>query len=111
MSQFWNRPTTCLSKHQHPSKLEATYCNRLLAMVQAKEIQQYRAAVEYPLRGLNSQQVAVHVVDFEVVLLDGRVEVHEVKGKSGNTPLWRLKRKLFEDNYPSVAYVVITRRG
>jgi hypothetical protein len=52
--------------------------------------------------------ICTHVVDFQVTFGDGRVEYHEVKGFEA--PEWRIKRKLFEANFPDTRYVVI-RKG
>jgi hypothetical protein len=52
--------------------------------------------------------VCDHIVDFVVVNNDGTKEIREVKGVA--TDSWRIKRKLFEQNYPRIPYVVIKQK-
>ena len=93
----------CFAKHLHASKFEADYCNRLLSMLQAKEIHSYRVQVPYELyAGIK------HIVDFVVTYPDGRIEIHETKGFF--TQASRIKVKLFKDKYPDLAYKLITKR-
>ena len=103
MSKYHNIKKRCLSGHFHDSKFEAQYCNRLLAMKQKGEIQDYKVQVEF-----NVAEGIKHRVDFFVVKFeDGKViqEVHEAKGMW--TAVARLKKKLFEQKYPYIPYKVI----
>jgi len=81
--------------------MEALYCDTLAEREERGEIAAFRSQVVYELG------VCIHKVDFEVVNADGHVEVHEVKGPE--TKVWRLKRKMFEERYPEIPYVVIKR--
>ena len=50
-------------------------------------------------------KVATINPDFLVELRNGLREYHEVKGMA--TALWRLKRRMFEAEYPHLPYIVI----
>jgi len=92
----------------HDSRLEAQYCTRLYALKQDGNITEFKTQVTYDLRGQQGTVVGKHRVDFVVLFPDGRTEIREVKGFA--TEVWRLKRRLFEDNYPEIKYVVITAK-
>jgi len=89
------------------SKKEAAYGSDLELLKKAKEIKDYKRQVRYDLYGKNGSRICYMKVDFEVELPDGDIEVHEVKSNITMTPEWNIKRKLFEDNYPEVKYIVI----
>lgn len=103
-SKYGNKRTRCLSRHIHDSKVEAEYCNGLLADKDAGRILEY--FIQYPFvlaPGI------VHVVDFYVVhSMKILPEVHEVKGHQ--TKEWKIKYKLFVDKYPNIKYVIINRK-
>ena len=106
MAKYHNCKTTCLSKHLHDSRLESDYCNRLLAMKQACEIQDYKIQQEFELpAGIKI------IVDFLVWRWqDGKLiqEAHETKGMWTSTS--RLKARLFKEKYPYIPYIVIQKR-
>ncbi len=87
----------------HDSRFEAEYCNRLLVMKQKGEVQEYKVQVKFELaKGIN------HIIDFFVWRWEnGKIiqEVHETKGVW--TAVARLKKKLFEERYPYLPYIVI----
>ena len=91
--------------HQYDSKGEAGYAQDLDLMVKAGEIKSYERQVSFDLHGVNGGKVCVHRVDFLVLTNEGKQEVHEYKGFA--TAVWDLKRKLFEDEYPEIEYIVI----
>lgn len=94
-----NAITECKSGHFHDSEMEAFYCNELSDRKERGEIKDFRSQVVYELG------VCFHKVDFEVITSAGQLEIHEVKGPE--TKVWRLKRKMFEEKYPEIPYVVI----
>ena len=63
----------------------------------------------FPLHSFTGKRKKVKVAtinpDFRVELARGIVEYHEVKGMA--TALWRLKRRMFEAEYPHVRYIVV----
>lgn len=73
---------------------EANYCEELDWLLKAKEIKHYDLQYKIELRGLEGKKVCNYYCDFRVVLIDGTIEYHEVKGFE--TMLWQLKWKLTE---------------
>jgi len=77
----------------YASRKEAKYAALLDLRKLAGEIREWTPQVRIPLV-VNGEQVCVYVVDFEVVLADGSMELVETKGYP--TEAWKLKRRLFE---------------
>jgi len=94
------------------SKKEAWYYGDLKIKKRAGLIDSFERQVPYDLYAyvpsvagvFPAEKIAKHIVDF-IVYVGGRKEAHEVKGME--TAIWRLKKKIFEANYPSIKYVVI----
>lgn len=99
-----NQSCTCFSRHSHDSIHEANVCNRLMAMLQNKEIKSYKTQSTWPLN-VKKEHICDHRVDFEVVKLDKSIEIWEAKGYA--TPEWRIKHKLFKVLYPKIPYHII----
>lgn len=108
MNKFRNRKTQCLSKHMHDSAFEASYCDRLLSMKMSKEIIDYEVQKAFDLK-INNIIVCRHIVDFVVITKEGHGECHEVKGFQ--TDVWKLKHRMFNAMYPSINYIIISRKG
>jgi len=89
----------------HDSKGEAGYCNDLALRVIAGDLAEYVIQKRFELHGKNSKKVCNHYVDFLLTDFDGKQEVHEYKGVK--TALWKLKKALFEHEYPNIPYIVI----
>jgi hypothetical protein len=70
----------------------------------AGEIKSFRTQVRYALK-VNGVTITSHIVDFEVMANDGNLEVHECKGFA--TREWRIKKKLFEQCYQNIPYIVV----
>jgi hypothetical protein len=70
-------------------------------------IKSWTAQEPYVLYGMNRSVICKHVVDFRVVYPDDHIEVEDFKGFQ--TPEWKIKYKLFLDNYPSIKYVIRTK--
>ncbi len=98
----------CSTGHYHPSRLESGYCDILRALKEAGEIRDYRTQIPYELR-VNEILVTRHIVDFEVVTnegkIEGKIEVHETKGPE--TQIWLFKSRLFKGCYPDIPYHVV----
>lgn len=105
-SKYRNQKAVCLSKHNHDSKLEANYCNRLLAMKQNKEIVDYDVQQSFDLK-INGIVICRHVVDFFVHICLLEFEAHDTKGMK--TDVWRIKHKMFQVLYPTIKYVVVEK--
>lgn len=90
------------------SKREAEYYGQLKMMKRAGKIKDFKRQVSFSLYAMcdyESKKVCDHIVDFLVLTLDGKKEVHEVKGME--TDVWKLKKKIFEANYTFIPYKVI----
>jgi hypothetical protein len=92
---------------KYDSKKEGRYAAELEIMRRAGEIREWSPKPRFTLFGQNGHAVCTHIPDFFVTLPDGSQEVHEVKSSVTMTPVWNLKRKLFEDNYPDITYRVV----
>lgn len=91
----------CLSKHHHPSKSEADYCNWLLARKQNREIKDYRVwpSVSLSFAGKFWKRWKI---DFEVFENDGTLSYHESKGWNRSDDSFKLKRDAFLLCYPKI---------
>lgn len=92
----------------YDSKGEARLALEIDLLLKAKEITKVERQVKFPLFGVNENLICNHVVDFLLTYPDGRQEAWEFKGFA--TDVWKIKRKLFEDNYPKIKYVVVTSK-
>jgi len=89
----------CLSKHFHPSKSEAGYCDWLLARKKLKEIKDYKLYPSVPLY-INGRLWKSWKIDFLVTEKDGSFSYHESKGWNRSDDNFRLKRDAFLCCYP-----------
>jgi len=78
------------------SKKEAAYARDLDLRMKAGEIKKWERQVRVPLK-VYGVHICNYYIDFVVYYPSGEVEYVEVKGFE--TPLWRLKWKLFEVIY------------
>jgi hypothetical protein len=85
------------------SKFEAKIYGDVKLLVKSGCVASVILQKKFPLFG-KSGKICIHIVDFFITFKDGHSEVWEAKGFP--TQEWKLKRKLFEDNYPSIKYVV-----
>lgn len=65
-----------------------------------KEVQEQKRFDFY----VNGKKICAHYVDFVVTLCDNRIKAVETKGFP--TPVWAIKKKLFEALYPEIPYLV-----
>lgn len=105
-NKYSNKWTECRQHHQHQSKLEARYCDRLQLLLKAKEIYHYTTQMSFELM-VEGQHICNHIVDFVVIKKDA-AEIHEIKGYP--TEVWKLKKRLFEIMYPQYKYIVLNRK-
>jgi hypothetical protein len=113
----FNAKPTVYNGVRYASKAEAAHAARLDLLKSAKgreRVVEWEAQWPFELwawgvgevgRGGVSSIIAIYKADFRVRYADGHIEVHEVKGYE--TPLWKLKRKIFEANYPHITLKVI----
>ena len=99
----------CLNEHMHDSKGEAAYCDGLYFQVKSGDLMEYEVQKRFDLHGINGKKVAAHYVDFLLTDFNNKQEVHEYKGVQ--TQLWKLKKALFEHEYPNIPYIVIYHKS
>lgn len=100
---------TVWNGRKYDSKLEATVAQEVELLRKSGQVVKVEPQKTFELYGKNGTKICGHRVDFLLTFKDGSQEVWEAKGMA--TEVWRLKRTLFEDNYPLVKYVVITAKG
>jgi hypothetical protein len=90
------------------SRKEADYARRLDMLKGAAKredrVTEWEGQVRIPLV-VNGHHVCDYYCDFRVDFADGRTEWHETKGFE--TPVWRIKFKLFKALYPDRVLRVI----
>lgn len=108
-NKFGNNPVR-IDNHTFPSTHEGNTYKQLKALLQSGAITELVLQKRYDLRGQNGHKICEHYVDFWVEYPDGSQEVFEAKSKSTATDVWKLKWKLFEDNYPNIKYTIVLNR-
>jgi hypothetical protein len=91
----------------YDSKLEAAVALELDMLKRARKVERWQRQVTVDLRGMGGTLICRHKVDFFVTFRDGHQEYWEAKGV--RTAVWRIKYKLFTDNFPKLKYVVRTK--
>jgi hypothetical protein len=89
----------------YDSKFEAGHAAELDLLLKAKQIKSYEKQKTLDLI-VNGYIVCTYRIDFIVYHLDGTIEYIEMKGY--DTPVWRLKWKLFESLYSELPDVKLT---
>lgn len=87
----YNATKQTYNGRSYDSKLEAVYAQELDWRKKAGEIKEIIPQFKIDLRAYGIH-IANYFVDFKVVLSDGSVEYHEVKGFE--TAVWRMKWRL-----------------
>ena len=91
------KAVSCYYKGElYQSKKEMAYAQELDLRIKAKEVKRWERQVKISL-DINGYHIANYYVDFKVWLMNGDIELTEVKGFE--TEIWRLKRKLLEAVY------------
>ena len=94
---------TIVNGIKFPSKAEANRYVELSILKQAGQIKDFERQPVFKLHaGIK------YVADFKVIYNDGHEEIEDVKGME--TPVFRLKEKLFKADYPDVVLRVIGRK-
>jgi len=100
----YNARKTKYNGRYYDSGLEAKYAESLDWRKKAGEIKeivpQYKISID-----VNDVHIANYYMDFKVVLPDGRIEMHEVKG--AETDLWRMKWRLSKALNPDWVFVLV----
>ena len=85
------------------SQKEAEYAMWLDSLKREGKVKKIEPQKRYDLV-VNGLLITTHIPDFLVTLADGRKKIVEVKGFG--SPVWPIKRKLFEALYPELPYLV-----
>jgi len=101
----YNAKRTDFGGRYYDSKLEAGLASDIELMRKAGEVTKVEPQKTFYLYGKNGSKICGHRVDFLLTFKDTHQEVWEAKGIE--FPLWRLKVKLFTDNYPDIEYLVV----
>lgn len=92
----------------HDSIEESHYCDSLRLLVKAGELRSYKGQVVYHLQDRMGKPCGFMRVDFEVVRADGRIEIHEYKGKLFGTLMeYKTKKALFSWCYPAIEHITV----
>ncbi len=92
----------------YDSKFEAEYAQQLDLRVMAKDIKGWERQVVFEL-SVNGKRVCKYIIDFVITYNDGTKEYIETKGYETTT--WRIKRKLFQQIYPTLNYRVVRKNA
>ncbi len=100
-SKYRAKPTFC-DGIRFASKKEAGRYQELLLLQRAKKIRELVLQQPYPMI-VNGRKICVYVGDFEYFDTEtGRTICEDVKGI--RTPVYKLKRKLFQALYPTIEH-------
>ncbi len=101
--QFTKRSYRTKSKYNNKTKLyngrtydsirEANHAEELDWRINAKEVKEVIPQYKIDLR-VNGRHITNYYVDFKVIMIDGSIQFHEVKGMV--LPLWQMKWTLLE---------------
>jgi len=108
MNKYNNIPTICSLNHKHPSKGEAQHCQHIHLWLSAPQLglKSIEYEKEYDLH-CNGIKVCTHRPDWTMNYID-RVEVIEYKGVE--TPLFKLKHKMYLAEYPHIKYNMVKQK-
>ena len=85
--------------NKYDSKREASKAWELDMLLKAKKIKSWEAHKPYDLLGKGDTKICRYIADFVVLHLDDTIEIIDIKAKVTETPVFRLKWKLLEDNF------------
>ena len=110
MTKYGSKKTV-VDGHTFDSQAEARYYEQLKWLLEHKEIKSFRLQPRYTLfesfkKNGKTFRKTEYIADFEIIHLDGSIEVIDVKGYE--TPVFALKRKLFEKMYPDHRLSIVT---
>ncbi len=88
----------------YPSKLQAKCAADIELLRRCGDVTKVEEEVTFKLFGMNGTHICNHRIDFHLQMRDGSIQAWEAKGV--RTRDWAIKRKLFEDNFPHIKYVL-----
>lgn len=104
MSKYGARKTM-VDNIRFDSAAEARYYQQLKMRKAAKDISDFELQPEFVLlpkfrKNGKAYRGIKYKADFKIYHLDGSIEIIDVKGV--RTPVYQMKKQLFEDRYPSL---------
>lgn len=111
MATKYGSKKTEIDGHTFDSQAEARYYEQLKWLLANKQIKSFRLQPRYTLlesfrKNGKTFRKTEYIADFEITHLDGSIEVVDVKGYE--TPVFALKRKLFEKLYSDHRLSIVT---
>jgi hypothetical protein len=106
-NKYHAKKCRCNQNHIHDSKFEAGYCNDLQLRLLAADIKDFETQKRFDLHTPDGKKVCAHYPDFLITKFDDTQYVDECKSKGTVTPLWKLKKALFQYEYPHIPYYVV----
>lgn len=103
MNKYRNTPTV-IDGIRFPSKAEGRRYQELRMLELGKQIRDLKRQVTFALYGKNGSPICSYRADF--TYWEGDKYVVEDR-KGFETPEFKLKAKLFQDNYPDAAFRVV----
>ena len=100
----FNAKSTVYNGVRYDSNLEASYAMELDWLKKAGEIKEIIPQYKIDIR-INDEHICNYYMDFKVIMKDGSIEMHEVKGLE--TPLWRIKWRLAIALHPEWKFILI----
>ena len=100
----YNAKKSSYGGRSYHSGLERAYAEKLDWQKKACEIKSWTPQFKLSL-DVNGVHIANYFIDFAVNLIDGRIEMHEVKGYE--TDLWRMKWRHAKAIYTQYNFVLI----
>lgn len=91
-NKFNAKRSTYNGRNYH-SKMEASYAMELDWRIKAGEVKEWIPQYKLELY-VNGKKICNYYMDFKVIMADGSVELHEVKGFE--TDLWKMKWRITE---------------
>lgn len=98
---------TFFDNRRYDSKGEAILAQRLSLLQKGGQFTKVEPQVTFWLYGKNGSKICKHIVDFLTSDSGGRQEVFEYKGVE--TASYKIKLKLFKDNYQNIKYNLIKK--
>lgn len=89
---------------RYDSELEARYARVLDLLVKEGKVRGWKRQITFPLH-CGTTCVGALKIDFMVHHIDDRIEYVETKG--AETPIYRLKKKMFDACYPHIKLTIV----
>lgn len=100
----YNAKKTKYNGRYYDSSLESDYAINLDWRKKAGEIKEIIPQYKIDIK-INDQHITNYYMDFKVILADGTIEMHEVKGME--TDLWRIKWRCAIALHPEWKFILI----